>query len=117
MRWKALLILCVRWSSVITVVCTISADNIVHSGSPAPVRILAAESEYTVMSVKRKLNLLVTDKHVEGWDDPRMPIHFRSALPRLYRGFYSEFSQTHRRHQLRIPPLRWRRWNPAFAKI
>lgn len=22
---------------------------------------------------KRKLNLLVTDKHVEGWDDPRMP--------------------------------------------
>lgn len=28
--------------------------------------------EYTVMS-KRKLNLLVTEKHVSGWDDPRMP--------------------------------------------
>jgi glutaminyl-tRNA synthetase len=22
---------------------------------------------------KRKLNQLVTEKHVEGWDDPRMP--------------------------------------------
>jgi glutaminyl-tRNA synthetase len=28
--------------------------------------------KYTIVS-KRKLNLLVTEKHVSGWDDPRMP--------------------------------------------
>ncbi len=57
--------LCVRLSSRTTVACTTGAGQHHHSCSPAPVRILAPESEYTVMS-KRKLNLLVTDKHVEA---------------------------------------------------
>ncbi|MGR8935709.1 MAG: glutamine--tRNA ligase/YqeY domain fusion protein [Gammaproteobacteria bacterium] len=39
---------------------------------PQQIEFARLSLEYTVMS-KRKLNLLVTEKHVNGWDDPRMP--------------------------------------------
>lgn len=39
---------------------------------PQQIEFARLSLEYTVMS-KRKLNLLVTEKHVSGWDDPRMP--------------------------------------------
>ena len=39
---------------------------------------------YAVMS-KRKMMQLVTEKFVNGWDDPRMLTHFRSASPRGHR--------------------------------
>ncbi len=39
---------------------------------PQQIEFARLSLEYTISS-KRKLNLLVTDKHVEGWDDPRMP--------------------------------------------
>ena len=47
-------------------------DNITIPVHPRQYEFSRLNTEYTVMS-KRKLNLLVTDKHVEGWDDPRMP--------------------------------------------
>ena len=46
--------------------------------------------DYTVLS-KRKLRTLVTDKHVQGWDDPRMPtlagMRRRGYSPEAIRAF------------------------------
>ena len=39
---------------------------------PQQIEFARLSLEYTVMS-KRKLNLLVTEGHVSGWDDPRLP--------------------------------------------
>ena len=39
---------------------------------PQQIEFARLSVEYTISS-KRKLNLLVSDKHVDGWDDPRMP--------------------------------------------
>ncbi|WP_434525508.1 glutamine--tRNA ligase [Photorhabdus asymbiotica] len=47
-------------------------DNITIDCHPRQYEFSRLNLEYTVMS-KRKLNLLVVDKIVEGWDDPRMP--------------------------------------------
>ncbi|MBY6223930.1 glutamine--tRNA ligase [Ferrimonas balearica] len=47
-------------------------DNISIECHPRQYEFSRLNLEYTVMS-KRKLNQLVVDKHVSGWDDPRMP--------------------------------------------
>lgn len=46
-------------------------DNISIECHPRQYEFSRLNLEYTVMS-KRKLNLLVTEQHVNGWDDPRM---------------------------------------------
>jgi len=47
-------------------------DNITIAAHPRQYEFSRLNLEYAIMS-KRKLNLLVTEKIVEGWDDPRMP--------------------------------------------
>ncbi|MDP5291150.1 glutamine--tRNA ligase [Oceanimonas sp. CHS3-5] len=47
-------------------------DNISIDCHPRQYEFSRLNLEYTVMS-KRKLNQLVTDGHVQGWNDPRMP--------------------------------------------
>jgi len=46
-------------------------DNITIPAHPRQYEFSRLNLEYAVMS-KRKLTQLVTEKHVEGWDDPRM---------------------------------------------
>ncbi|WP_409422596.1 glutamine--tRNA ligase [Pseudaeromonas sp. ZJS20] len=47
-------------------------DNISIGCHPRQYEFSRLNLEYSIMS-KRKLNLLVTEKRVDGWDDPRMP--------------------------------------------
>lgn len=47
-------------------------DNIDIPCHPQQIEFARLKLEYCVMS-KRKLNQLVTEGHVSGWDDPRMP--------------------------------------------
>ncbi|MGR9115212.1 MAG: glutamine--tRNA ligase/YqeY domain fusion protein [Gammaproteobacteria bacterium] len=47
-------------------------DNITIECHPQQIEFARLQLEYSIVS-KRKLNQLVTEKHVSGWDDPRMP--------------------------------------------
>jgi glutaminyl-tRNA synthetase len=68
---------------------------------PQQIEFARLQLEYTIVS-KRKLNQLVMEKHVHGWDDPRMP-----TLAGLRRaGFTPQsntgFLRTHRYNQAKL---------------
>ena len=47
-------------------------DQLQPPSHPQQIEFARLQLEYTIVS-KRKLNQLVMEKHVHGWDDPRMP--------------------------------------------
>ncbi len=47
-------------------------NEVKTTSHPQQIEFARLQLKYTITS-KRKLNQLVTDKHVDGWDDPRMP--------------------------------------------
>jgi glutaminyl-tRNA synthetase len=67
-------------------------DNVSVPCHPRQIEFSRLNLEYTVMS-KRKLTELVSEGHVEGWDDPRMPtvagIRRRGYTPASIRDFSS----------------------------
>lgn len=72
-------------------------DNISIPCHPQQIEFSRLNLEYTVMS-KRKLNLLVTEGHVQGWNDPRMPtiagLRRRGYTPASIREFAARIGVT-----------------------
>ena len=72
-------------------------DNISIDCHPQQIEFSRLNLEYTVMS-KRKLTELVTNNHVEGWDDPRMPtiagLRRRGFTPASIRDFCDRIGVT-----------------------
>lgn len=72
-------------------------DNISIDCHPRQYEFSRLNLEYTMMS-KRKLNQLVTEGHVEGWDDPRMPtisgLRRRGYTPAAVREFCARIGVT-----------------------
>ncbi len=74
-------------------------------GTPQQIEFARLNLTYTVMS-KRKLLQLVTDKHVSGWDDPRMPtisgLRRRGYTPESIRRFCDEIGVAKRENVLDV---------------
>ena len=72
-------------------------DNISISARPRQYEFGRLNLKYTVLS-KRKLNQLVQEGHVDGWDDPRLPtlagIRRRGYTPAAIRNFCEEIGVT-----------------------
>ena len=76
-------------------------DNVPVSRHPQQIEFARLNLTYTVMS-KRKLLELVQEKHVSGWDDPRMPtiagMRRRGFTPEAIRAFCDDRRGQVRRH-------------------
>lgn len=72
-------------------------DNISINSRPRQYEFGRLNLKYTVLS-KRKLNQLVQDDHVSGWDDPRLPtiagLRRRGYTPKAIREFCNEIGVT-----------------------
>ena len=72
-------------------------DEVKTDSHPQQIEFARLQLKYTITS-KRKLNQLVTDKHVNGWDDPRMPtisgLRHRGYTPASIRDFCDRIGVT-----------------------
>ncbi|MCG3747835.1 glutamine--tRNA ligase [Vibrio cincinnatiensis] len=83
-------------------------DNISIDCHPRQYEFSRLNLEYTVMS-KRKLNQLVSEKLVEGWDDPRMPtisgLRRRGFTPASIREFCKRIGVTKQDNMIEFSAL------------
>jgi glutaminyl-tRNA synthetase len=75
-------------------------ENLPVPSRPRQIEFSRLNLNYTVMS-KRKLLQLVTEGHVSGWDDPRMPTLSGIRRRGLSADSDPQFLQDHRDHQVR----------------
>ena len=72
-------------------------DEVKTASHPQQIEFARLQLKYTITS-KRKLNQLVTDNHVTGWDDPRMPtisgLRRRGYTPASIRDFCDRIGVT-----------------------
>jgi glutaminyl-tRNA synthetase len=72
-------------------------DELYTPCHPQQIEFARLQLEYTIVS-KRKLNQLVTEKHVKGWDDPRMPtlagLRRAGVTPKAIRDFCERIGVT-----------------------
>ena len=80
-------------------------ENLPLPGTPQQIEFARLNLNYTVMS-KRKLLKLVNEKHVSGWDDPRMPticgIRRRGFTPDAIRRFADDVGVARRENVVDI---------------
>ncbi len=83
-------------------------DNISIDCRPRQYEFSRLNLEYTMMS-KRKLNALVTENHVSGWDDPRMPtiagLRRRGYTPASIREFCQRIGVTKQNNTIEMGVL------------
>ena len=83
-------------------------ENLSVPSQPRQIEFSRMNLDYTVMS-KRMLTQLVTNKHVHGWDDPRMPticgLRRRGYTPNSIRNFISSIGITKKDNIIEIGVL------------
>ncbi|MBM3771851.1 MAG: glutamine--tRNA ligase/YqeY domain fusion protein [Acidimicrobiia bacterium] len=83
-------------------------EHLIEGERPQQIEFARLNLNYTVMS-KRKLLQLVQQKHVSGWDDPRMPtisgLRRRGYTPESIRGFCSRIGMAKKENVIDVAQL------------